>query len=206
MKNQSGLILIPMLLIIVGAGGYLIHKSRQGQKIPNEIEKVLGTVEGVSAFRKFLNKSNDLENNSNCPKPNTWAMVITESKANELLQNNVGKYKYGGYSVEGGEINFLDGGLEANLKLNKNRELYIRLSLIKDGADFNVEEVKSVGGKSVSNLELILLKTGLKNLDKIIKKLAPEEYVKSFHHIDIYGDYKMDVFFYTSEYLDCIKG
>lgn len=213
MKNTRGFIFLPIILILaaVGAGAVVTYQVAENSSEPNLIKSAVDKVE--NSFFKPVNlvapdeveKSEIDPNVENCPKPNTWVYVITQSQINDYLKKGMSRLEYANYKMEGGEVKMGNNSLTATINLNNKKSIFLTLKLNADGRDFVVEEIRSVGENTLSSLELTAIKFALNNADKIVWSYVDPYYKESFKNVSIHENYKMDVAFYTSEYLNCVN-
>lgn len=198
MTNEKGIapLLIPLIIAIVGVTGVTTYTATNGFK-----ESPFATLSQSPKNNQRL-ENKESSKKLECPKPNTWVYTVTENKINEYLKN---KYEYKGYKLESGNVSLGNNSASANLNLNDNRGLYIKVSLNEKGNDFRVDELSSTGANKISKTELAAIKILLDNADKVIWAYTPDNYKEMFKNVSITENNKVEVFFYTQEYLDCIS-
>lgn len=205
-KSEKGFAPLVVFLIVaaLGTGGVATYKvikensTGQSSVFSTLLSRPTSNSEEITALEESTNSIDE------CPKPHTWALAVTESQINNYLDKNELPYRYKGYKVTGGNVDFGENAVTSKVELQDGKAFLVELSLIENGTNINVELLESVGNNSLSKLELAAIRAVLNNLYRIIWNYVPEKYAESFKEVSISGD-KITVSFYTSEYLDCIR-
>ena len=207
-SNSKGF--IPLLVILaitaVSAGTVAVYQVTKNNPEPNPVKSAVDFVQDTLANNAIETPSPEEQEVApqDCPKPNTWSIVITQKQINDFLKSKIPDVEYAGYKIENAKVTLGNDRLEAIVSLNNNKALRVQIKLNEKGSNFTIEEIESVGSTPLSPIELSAIKLVLNNASKMIWTYFDDYYEKAFKYVDI-STGKVDIFFYTSEYLDCVS-